>query len=185
MLLRNGVNVTYLDLHSDVDFLPIEYAEDGSSAPAAKSTLSSTNKVDIRDFDGASNEDVKFLWQAPYDLTGTTVRARVICYVSNATAPANTEVVAFSVAGVSLANSGILSGTVGTAVTTSVTADATYVQYDRVATAWSSAITITGLAAGESCHIDLIRLAASTDTYGQDIGVAGLEIKYNRQHVYG
>jgi len=185
MEILNGVDVTYLDLHSDVDILPVEYAEDGSSAPAAKSTLSSTNKVDIRDFDGSSNEDIKFVWQAPYDLTGSTVKARVICYVSNATAPANTEVVAFSVAGISLANSGILSGSVGTAVTTSVTAGTGYVQYDRIATAWSTAITITGLAAGESCHIDLIRLATSTDTYAQDIGVAFFEIKYNRQHVLG
>lgn len=185
MIIRNGVNVTNLDLHSDVDFLPIGWAIDGSSAPAAVSDLSSTNAIEIRDFDGASNEDVKYVWQAPYDLKGGTVKARVICYVSNATAPANNEVIAFSVAGMSLANSGILSTSVGTAVTTSVTADATYAQYDRVATAWSSAITVTGLGAGETCHIDLIRLATTTDTYAQDIGVAALEIKYTRQHVYG
>jgi len=185
MLLRNGKDVTNLPTIFDVDYLPIGYAEDGSSAPAAVSTLSSTNKVGIRDFDGASNETVKFMWMVPYDLVGATVKARLICYVSNSTAPATGEIVAFSVAGMSLANSGIISGSVGTAVTSSLTADATYAQYDRLATAWTSAITITGVAAGESAHLDVIRLATTTDTYAQDIGMAGLEIKYTRQLNYG
>jgi hypothetical protein len=68
--------------------------------------------------------------------------------------------------------------TVGTAQTSSLTADASYVQYDRLAGAYSSAITVTDIAAGESVHFLLTRLATTTDTYAQDFGLAGIEIKY-------
>lgn len=164
----------------DVDFIPIEWCIDGGTAPSAAATLTSTNKVRVRDFSGTANNDVQCPWQVPFDLTGTTVTFRVLSWVSAATAPANTEVVAFQLAGASIANSELLSSAVGSAVASTLTADATYAQFDRLATAYSSAVTITGLAAGETAALALTRLATSTDTYAQALGVYGIEVKYTR-----
>lgn len=163
----------------NVDFIPIGWAIDGAATPATKSTIASTNKVDIRDFDGASNEDVQIPWQVPYYLIGSTVKFRTICFATNASAPAEGEIVAFSLAGASLGNSDILSSAVGSATTSSLTCPAGFAQYDRIATNWSSDLTITDLLAGETAVLKLIRLAESTDTYAKDIGVFGIEIQYS------
>ena len=56
-----------------VSYIPVGYMIDGAAPPAAKATLSSTNKVDTRAFDGASNENLQFMWQVPFDLTGATI----------------------------------------------------------------------------------------------------------------
>lgn len=162
-----------------VDFLPIGWAIDGASAPAPKSTLTSTYSVDIRNFDAASDEDVYIPWQVPFDLTGSTVTFRVICFVTNATGP-STEGVAFFLQGVSLGDGELLSATHGTAVKSSF-ADETHAQYDRVTTDMSGAVTITNLAAGETAILKLYRdVSDADDDYAQDIGVAGIEIKYSR-----
>jgi len=72
----------------------------------------------------------------------------------------------------------------GTAVISSATAR-TDAQYDRIATAWSAAVTITNLAAAETATLKLYRdTSDDADTYAQDIGVAGIEIKYTRQIGY-
>uniref|UniRef100_A0A6M3JYE7 Uncharacterized protein n=2 Tax=viral metagenome TaxID=1070528 RepID=A0A6M3JYE7_9ZZZZ len=162
------------------EFIPISAFINGSVAPDAAETLTSTNSVDIRQFSGTVNQDVKYVWEAPDDLLGGTITVSVICWISNATAPANGEIVAFSISGDSIGNSDLLSESAGGAQTSSLTADATYVQYDRLKTAFSSAITIVNLAAGESVNLDVIRLATTTDTYAQKIGVAGINVKYSR-----
>lgn len=166
--------------HKESIYFPVAYAEDGPAPPAGKDQLTSTSTISIRDFDGASNENLFFLWQVPYDLTGTTITFRVLSFVSKATAPAESEVIAFSLEGTSIGNSELLSKTLGSAVTSSITCAAGYAQYDRIATEWSAAVTVTDLVAGETVVLKLTRLAATTDTYAQDIGVQGLEIKYSR-----
>lgn len=167
----------------ETEFIPVGWMIDGTVAPAVAATLSSTNKVSRRDFDGAANEDLKFVWDVPADIDAASgIKFAVLCYVVNATAPANTQVVAFSLAGMALANSAILSGAVGSAQTSSLTADATYVQYDRLQTTFSSAVVVTNLADSLTAHFNLIRLATTTDTYAQDIGVAGIILKYKRFH---
>lgn len=166
--------------HKESIYFPIAYAEGGSAPPALLSSLSSTNRVAVRAFDGVSNEDVFIAWQVPYDLTGSTIAFRVLCWVPGSTPPAENAVIAFSLAGTSVGNSELLSKPLGTAVTSSITCAAGYAQYDRIATDWSAAVTVTDLAAGETVLLQLARLAASTDTYAQDIGVQGVEIKYSR-----
>jgi hypothetical protein len=164
-----------------VSYIPVGYMNNGSVSAGQIYTLTSTNKIDIRDFDGAVDNDLMFMWQVPYDFTGTTINFRVIGYVSNATAPANTEIIAFSLACTSLGNSDILSTALGVPQTSSLTADASYVQYDRLATEFSPAITPSGtIVSGESLHCTLTRLATTTDTYAQSFGVAGVEIKCQR-----
>ena len=162
----------------DADAISIVSMINGATPPAAVAVLSSTNKANIRNFSGTANEDMLYEWMAPIDFVGTTVTFRVIGWVSQATAPANGEIVAFSLSGVSVGNSELLSSTQGTAQTASLTADATYAQYDRLATGWSSAITVTGIAAGESVLFKLTRLATTTDTYAQDFGVSKIEVRY-------
>jgi len=167
----------------EYEFLPIVWAINGAAPPEALTTLTSTFSVDIRNFDDASDEDVYFIWQIPSDLSGSTITYRVICFVTNATGPSN-EGVAFFLQGNSLGDGDILSGAMGTAVISSATAR-TDAQYDRIATAWSAAVTITNLAAAETATLKLYRdTSDDADTYAQDIGVAGIEIKYTRQIGY-
>ena len=163
------------------DLIPINAFINGSVAPDAAEILTSTNSVEVRQFSGTANQDVKFIWEVPEDLIGSTIQVSVICWVSNATAPANGEIIAFSISGDSIGNSDNLPASAGGAQTSSLTADATYVQYDRLETAYSDAITIPDLLANESVNLDLIRLTTTTDTYAQKIGVAGIKIKYSRE----
>lgn len=167
----------------EVDRIPITAFTDGASPPAAAAVVSSSDGAfNCRAFDGASNEDVLFTWKAPADIDATQgIKFSVSGVVGSATAPANTEVVAFSLAGVSIGNSDA-AGSVGTAQTSSLTADATYAQYDSLDTAFSSAITVTNLAAGETVSFELIRLATTTDTYAQDFHPHTVLIKYVRLH---
>lgn len=165
----------------DVDLLPISYADDGSTAPDIKEIITSTNKTYVRKFSGSANQDVYVTWAVPFDFSGSTITYCVTNWVTNSTAPANNEIIAYSLTGVSIANSELLSSAQGSAVTSSLTADATYAQYDRLETAYSSAVTVTGIAAGETVIFHLTRLAATTDTYGQKIGAQFLKIKYTRK----
>jgi hypothetical protein len=166
-------------------FIPVAWMIDGAAAPAALADLASTRKVKIRDFDGAANKDLEFMWDVPANYVGG-VKFLVIGYVSAATAPGDTDVVAFSLAGCSIGNSDALGCTLGTAQTSSLTVSGTgYAQYDRLATAYSSEITVTDIAAGESAHFKLTRLATTTDTYAQLFGVAGIRIKYQAKILLG
>ena len=176
--------LTSVDLTTvEEDFIPITYANDGPAPPAAATLVTSTYSRMARAFDGASNENVLIAWHVPADIDTTVgIKFYVKGVVSNATAPANTEIIAFSLAGVSLGTSDIISGAVGTAQTSSLTADANYVQYDELFTAYSDAITVTNLAVNETVTLLLTRLATTTDTYAQDFNPYGIVIKYKRLH---
>lgn len=162
--------------------ISIEAGIDGAVAPDVAEVLTSTNKAVIRQFSGTANQDAFLSFEAPPDLkTGATgLYFRVIGFVSNATAPAENEVISFTLAGASIANSELLSSALGSAVASTYTAPATLAQYDRIATPWSSLVTITGLAAGETIMLNLIRLATTTDTYAQKFGVAKIQVKIMR-----
>ena len=170
----------------ETEYLPIGYAIDGDKAPATKETLTSTYKVDVRKFDGASqDEDVYYTWQAPDDLDTTSgVKFRVLCMVSESTAP-SAETWQFEVQGFSSGTGDGLAGTLGTAQTSN-SGERSDAQYDFVYTAWSSAMTsthITDLAAGEVVTLKLYRDIDDTDTYAQDIAVIGIELRYKRNPV--
>ena len=160
--------------------ISVEAGIDGAVAPDVAEVLSSTNKAVIRQFSGAANQDVFLSFEAPPDLkTGATgLYFRVIGFISNATAPAENETIIFNLTGASIANSELLSSALGAAVASTYTAPATLVQYDRVATPWSSLVTVTGLAAGETIMLNLLR--DTTDTYAQKFGVAKVQIKILR-----
>jgi len=168
----------------EVISIPIEWADDGEVPPEDVLTLTSgNNKVTIRNFDPTTAEDVRIRWDAPFDLIGTTIKFRVLAYISKATGPAN-EGWAFELSGASLGDGDPLGAALGAAVKSSITGRSD-VQYDRVMTAWSGDVTITDLLAGETAHMKLTRkVADADDTYGQDIGPAGIEIKYTKKVNY-
>jgi len=160
--------------------IPIGWDLDGASPPDAEIVLINTFKIPVREFRGdTGNQDVYVPWRAVKDLTGGTIKFRVSGYVTNATAPADGETVIFTLAGSARAVSQNLNKAMGTAVSATFTADATYVQYDEWATGWSGDVTITDLAADMDVMLQLIRDQAN-DTYGQKIGVAWIEIEFTR-----
>lgn len=173
--------------HYDVttEVVPIGYMTDGASAPDALATLTSgTDKVDARTFAGDADEDLQFTWEIPADLDTTSgIKFRVICFVSSATGP-SAETWQFELQGFSLGDGDALDGTNGTAQTSN-SGSRTDAQYDRVSTAWSSAMTsthITGLAVGETASFKLYRDVDDTDTYVQNVAVSAIEFKYKRKH---
>jgi len=170
---------------TETEYIPVGYMIDGASAPDALATLTSgTDKADARTFAGDADEDLLFIWQAPLDLdTSSGVKFRVICIISAETGP-SAETWQFELQGFSLGDGDALDGTLGTAQTSN-SGERTDAQYDRVATAWSSAMTsthITNLAVGETIHFKLYRDVDDTDTYVQNVAVVGVELKYKRNH---
>ncbi len=171
---------------SDYQFLPIESAMDGGTAPAATVELSSTNKIRGRKFSGSANNDVFFYWQPQADLTGTTLTYRVVYVISESTVPANTETVKFTLKGVAITGSddatpNLLSVAMGSAITVTDTFVTAYLpsQYGLVQTAWSSAVTPADtLAAGKTVLLNFTR--DTSDTYAQLVTVVGIEVCFKR-----
>jgi len=164
------------------EYIPIGYAENGAAAPADATVWADTRKARVRVFASDADDDVEIHWMVPDDYVGG-IKFRAIGFVDNATAPANTETVILNLAGCSVGNSDDGGCTLGTGVTSTFTADATYAQHDRWSSAWSNEITVTDIAAGESAMLKLFRDV--DDTYGQGIGVAGIEIKYKARVLMG
>jgi hypothetical protein len=175
---------------NDYQFIPVEAGIDGTSAPSAAAVYTSTNKIVARDFRGATgNHDLFFIWNTPNDLTGTTLTYRVWYLITSATPPANTETVKFTLAGAAIgdvAGAGNDSGTlISHALGSAITVTDTYAtatlpaQYALIKTAWSSAVTVTHLAAGKTVIFSLVRDQAN-DTYGQSVGVTGFDVKFTR-----
>ena len=164
----------------DAEFIPCGYFIDGAAPPAVRETITSTNKVDVRKFDDATDEDVQIPWQVPTDIVAATgIFFQVVCLVTESTGPSN-EGVAFFLQGASVGSGDIISGALGTAVISSATAR-TDAQYDIIYTTLSTKITVTNLAAGEMCLLKLYRdVSDAADDYAQDIGVIGINIKFQR-----
>jgi hypothetical protein len=168
---------------TETEYLPIGYAVDGGTPPAAAASYTSTNSVTVRAFDGAAqNEDVVFVWQAPQDLVEASgIKVRVISYLSaTATTDDGWE---FEISCFTLDDGDALGASFGTEVT-ATSGSRTDAAYDRVATAWSNAMTDPD--AGDTVHIRIERdydaNGGATDPYVADLGVAGIEIKYTRTH---
>jgi len=167
----------------ETELIPIGWAIDGASAPDALETITSgTDKAEVRTFSASADEDVVFTWQVPLDCDVTSgIKFRVICFIYHATGPSG-ETWQFELQGFSMGDGDPLDGTLGTAQTSN-SGSRTDAQYDRVATAWSSAMTsthITDLAVGETVEFKLYRDVDDNDDYGQVVGAAFVELKYKR-----
>ena len=162
-------------------FIPIADAIDGTAAPDDLATVTSGNgKVNARTFDNASSEDVRIPWVVPWDICAPAgIKFRVICVVTEATGP-SAEGVVFSLSGYSSGHGDGMGGTFGTEGI-SEKALMTESQYDVILTDLSSTVTVTNLAAGELSMLKVYRdHDHADDTYGQVIGVIGVEIEYTR-----
>lgn len=164
------------------DPIAVEWAEDGATPPAPAAPISGATHEIGRAFDGATaDETVTYVWKVPVGFTGTSVTVSVDNTISAATAPANTEVIAYSIAMACYGNSESVNLAAGTPQTTSFTADGTYLQFDSLTTDNSPAITPAGsIAAGERCKISVTRLATTTDTYDQDIDQTFINVNYSQ-----
>jgi len=160
-------------------FIPIEYAEDGSSAPDASELYQQTNGVvRLRRFSGTSTQDVLVPWDVPEDCDGSyAIQYKVVGFVTESTTPSS-EGVAFTLEGYSVGDNDALNGTYGTATTLTKTS-MTYTEGDMFQTEWSSNVTITDLANSEIAQLKFTRdHDHASDTYAQKIGVYMLKIRY-------
>jgi len=165
------------------EFIPVDWMQDGSSAPAESAIH---NMVAYRDFDEASAEDLIFIWKVPDGLkeaTANQVKVAPIILISNGTAPAGgTDEVAWGIAGCSVGDGDSIDCTLGAAVVDSDDLDLgnADTQWD-IYTYGFSAVTVTNLAATEYVYFKVYRDAdgtGGTDDYAQDIGLIGLLVKY-------
>ena len=163
------------------ELLPIAWTTGGVTAPGALDSAS-RGPWEYRAFASDADEDVNFIWQIPSDAdVGASVNNfwfRVHYLIVNATGPSATEGVAFSLAGVCINDNGATNAAKGSAVT--VTDDELNAsQWDYMRTDWSSAVAITTASAGSICELNLERTTGdAVDDYGQDVGVAFIEIRY-------
>jgi len=177
---RSITNGTFVDSV----FIPIEWALNGTTAPEVASVITSTYSVVVRNFASNQTEDVNFTWQVPSDFTGTTIKFQVVGYITNATGPAATEGVSFFLQGASIGTGDALGATLGDAVESAnadLHAAGAATQYDIFYTALSDAVTVTNITAGETVVFKAYRKHDDTDDdYLQDVGAAGIVIKYQR-----
>ena len=171
------------------EFIPVAWMEDGTSAPGASTT---EDNIAYRNFADDSTQDLEFVWRAPFDLVGGRVKVQVICVITNATAPADTEGVSWNVAACSITGDESHDCSLGTACEPEDTDmdDHASAQWDIVyigsecvddpdAANGFVEVTPTGLDNGE-----LVKFAIERDhddpidDYAQDIGLVGINIKY-------
>jgi len=168
----------------DYDSIPIEWPEDGSSAPDAAALVTDGNgNLRSRTFDSTAAETLVVPWECPPNCVltaGITYRVKFI--VTEATGPSS-EGVVFKMSGYSSGNGDAMNGTFATAIATSKATGLTESQYDLVFTEWSTAnLTITDEAVGETIFFEFQRDPTdSDDTYGQDVGVYMIQLAFYRQ----
>lgn len=156
------------------EYLPIRYAEDGTTGPAAAAEISTTTAIG-RGFDKDADEDVVFWWVAPLDYVGG-IKYRVI-YALAADATADDTAV-FSLAGCAAANSATLACTPGDAVTLADELTTDDDQFQVMISDYSTEVTVTNIAAGSLNRLVFLRDVSEDDYTEGDLLVIGIEIKY-------
>lgn len=177
--LTSGAMTFKDNLTQHTEFIPIEWCEDGTTAPDTQVLLEHTNgAVRIRKFSGTASQDVRIPWYVPTNITAASgITFQVVCAVSEATG-LSSEGVSFKISGYSIGDGDNITGTFGDEVESKKTA-VTYAQYIKFNTVASSAVTVTNLAGGELAMLKLYRDHDDTDDdYAQKIGVVGVLIHY-------
>lgn len=165
----------------DYVFIPIEWPEDGISAPDAAETITHTNgKVRVRKFAGNSSQDVLIPWRVPDDMVvADGLYFQVLCVVTEAIGP-STEGVSFKLSGYCSGDGDDITGTFGDEVESKKTG-MTYAQYVTFDTVLSDKVTVTDLAGGDLVMLKLYRdHDDADDTYVQKLGVYGILLKVKR-----
>lgn len=156
------------------ELIPIEWAEDGATAPAAAAQVGTTDLI-ARSFAEDADNDVIIYWQLPLDYSAG-VKYRVY-YALNANGVAD-ETAAFALSGISITNSESLAGAMGDAVVVSDEIGENDDTSELMVSDWSGAVTLGGTpAAGEMAKLTFIR-DVSGDDVADHLLVAFIEIKY-------
>lgn len=176
--IKSGVEQT--NIVTETKFIPVgQLFADGTTDPAAAAT---EDNMQYRDFDSSSDEDLEYLWQVPQDLYGSTIKVRPLIVCSGVTPPADGEGVSWGIAAASSGTNDSHDPSLGTEVNSEDADldDDCGAQWDIIYFPWVE-VTPTSLTAGESCAIRIDRdTSDTTDDYGQDIGLMGIEIAYRR-----
>jgi len=162
-------------------FIPIEWPEDGASAPDAAEKITHTNgKVSVRKFAGDSSQDVLIPWRVPDDMVvADGLFFQVLSVITEATGPTN-EGVSFKLSGYCSGDGDDITGTFGDEIESKKTA-MTYAQYVTFDTVLSGKVTVTDLAQGELAMLKLYRdHDDADDDYEQKLGVYGILLKIKR-----
>ena len=162
-------------------FIPIEWAEDGTSAPDAAVLITDTNgKVRVRQFAGDSSQDVRIPWRVPNDLVvADGIKFIVHGVITSATGPSSEEI-EFKVSGYCSGDNDTLTGTFGDEVASNKTS-LSAAEDDVINTPESTKVTITDLAQGDLAMLYFYRDHDGNDDYVQKIGVSGITIKYTKE----
>jgi len=161
------------------DFIPIEWAEDGSVAPDAAELISSGNgSVRVRKFAAAADNQVIIPWELPdkyYMAKG--IKFEVLGIITEATAP-NDETINFNLAGYKIEDNESLDQVLGTEQGSDVELSDSYVQYDRFETVKSAEIDISLSTETSVLAVLILEREGATDTYNQKVGIYGVKIYY-------
>ncbi|MHB8123116.1 MAG: hypothetical protein ACYDG4_13280 [Desulfuromonadaceae bacterium] len=175
--LAAGANNIYFRATAAATILTVSNTSAASNA-CTFTMYEYTRPAIAREYLNSTQQSLIYDWMPPKDWNAGTITFTPYGVVTNATAPANTETIIMSISGFCVPTSGSLSTATGTAVTSTFTSTATYVQYDEWIGAETAAITLPGAAAGSKCRLMVDRL--TTDTYEQAVGVTGGLIKFTR-----
>jgi hypothetical protein len=169
-VVDTGTNYTII---TKTEFLPIRYAEDGTTAPDAAAAV--TGKTIIaRNF--AEAEDVVFFWMVPDDYIGGGPIKYRVHYALSTDGEAN-DTVTYSTTGCIVANSADIACSAGTALTISDELGTSDDQYEYEATDYSAESNADwGAVAGGLVKLGFSYAAAGD--YTHDVLVIGIEIKY-------
>jgi hypothetical protein len=154
----------------------VEWGEDLATAPAAAEAYSNSDAIHrVRKFNHTDTAGLAFTWFVPSTLpAAATIKFRVKAIVTEAAAPSN-ESIRFTCAGFCAVDGGASSAALGSAQTSAATGRSDP-QHDWIVTAWSSGITIPGLAAGGVATLHVYRDQTVDSNYGQAVGVVLVEI---------
>ena len=168
-------------------FLPVAWAKDGAVPPNSTVNLTNGNgQVDIRKFDPSTDEDLVFHWEIPGEIDiSVPITYRLVCFVSEATAPASGEGVDFQLENLSVGDGEILNGTYLSPVWSGI--DDLYAfgctgQYRRFKTEQSGDMGMTGVNGDDTMMFKLYRDTSGgtgVDHYYQKVGVSMLEVIWN------
>ena len=171
-----------LGAYKDSDFIPIEWALNGSVSPDAAEVISyGSGEIVVRKFSGTASQDLKIPWKIPHDIKASDgVKYRAVGIITESTAPSN-EGMSFKLSGYSIADGESLGGATGSEYESKKTG-LSHSQYDLFKTDYSDVVTISGLDSGEVAMLKLYRDHDDVDdTYAQKVGVSGVVLQFTRK----
>jgi len=161
-------------------FIPVEDGQDGTTPPAELATISGgKGTLRARKFSGTVDNDLILPWEVPGDIvvdSGITFRVLGVFPDAGMTA----EKMVFALKGYAISDNDPIDASWG--VEKLVSPGGTYLQYDRLVSAFSSQVTVSDLAKGALAMLHFERQATHpSDTYTSAFGVSGIKIHWLRK----